>query len=185
MRKETTEQILSSSSVVGAVGLFEDILGRGVMLRVRVTGKSVTPFVKGEEVLTIRKVPGDSLRTGDVILFKKKGRISDRPRIARIKINGHAGIIFQTKGDALTAPDEPVRKEHILGKVCRVENRSENINLETGMQRSVNYLVAAASLFEAWLLYRPEKARATDSAALLKSRGQRAAPSKSPLNGRE
>ena len=37
--------------------LFEDILQNGTDLRVRVTGRSMMPFLKGGEVLTIRQTP--------------------------------------------------------------------------------------------------------------------------------
>ena len=145
------ERILRSSAAIGPVGLFEDILARGFMLRVRVTGKSMTPFLKGQEVLSIRKVPGLSLRKGDLIFFKNRDGRPVIHRIVRKRRNGNAGIIFQTKGDALAAPDEPVREEHILGKVCTVENGPDRVDLETGIRRAVNYLVAAASLSKVWL----------------------------------
>ena len=51
-------------------GLFEDILNAGSRLRVRVTGRSMAPFLGGGETVTLKQVPFTSLHRGDLILFK-------------------------------------------------------------------------------------------------------------------
>lgn len=124
------------------VSLFEDILSDGSLLRVRVTGKSMEPFLLGGEVLTIKKVPYCSLKRGDLILFK---RIQGNPVVHRIirKRRDHIGkIALQTKGDALTFCDEPVREEDVLGRVCRIERTGSLIDMDTKVQESANYLIA-------------------------------------------
>ncbi len=145
------EQRSNTASCEETVGLFEHILNDGMDLRVRVTGRSMIPFLRGQEILTVRKVPTSSLRKGDLIFFRnRQGRPVVHRIIGRIR-KGAAGVTFRTKGDALTVPDEPVPSEEVLGKVCKVENGSGKRNLEAGMQRAVNYLIAATSLFEARL----------------------------------
>lgn len=126
-------------------GLFEDLLSRGVLLRIRVTGRSMVPLLRGGEILTIRRTSESSLSKGDLVFFKNR---DGHPVIHRIvKKYTHNGVLtFQTRGDALIGFDGPVREEHILGKVCRVERGRRHINLETACRRYMNYLRAMISL---------------------------------------
>jgi signal peptidase I len=124
----------------GVFSLFEDILNSGVGLRVRVTGRSMMPLLRGGELLTLRKVPCSSLKRGDLILFRNKVGYPILHRIVHT-IRGKSGTIaFQTKGDALIAFDGPVHDQAILGKVCKIEKGAKCINMETGIQRRLNYL---------------------------------------------
>ena len=61
--------------------------------------------------------------------------------------------IFQTKGDALAAPDEPVKYSSILGKVLKVERNGATTprcrDMESAFWRALNYLSALLSLSRA------------------------------------
>lgn len=132
-------------------GLFEDILNSGLSLKVKVTGRSMAPFLWGGEILTIRKVPCSSLQRGDLIFFKNRQGFPILHRIITKRQVTNCMITFQTKGDALTAFDEPVQDNEILGKVCKIEYGSRRINIETKMWSKINYLAAVINLFESKL----------------------------------
>jgi hypothetical protein len=104
-----------------ALTIFEDILENGLSLRVRVTGLSMTPFLKGGEILTIRKEPHDALRKGDLIFFKSSQGVPLLHRIIQKRGSPDEKITFRTKGDGLIAFDEPVEYHRVLGKVSRIE----------------------------------------------------------------
>jgi signal peptidase I len=129
--------------------LFEDILRSGTSLRVRVTGRSMTPFLRGGEVLTIRRTPCVSLRKGDLILYRDKNDLPVLHRIINKQKGDNGTFRFLAKGDAVVIPDEPVGDKDILGKVCIVEYGPKHINLESRRWGAVNYLLAAISLLEA------------------------------------
>jgi signal peptidase I len=134
------------------LGLFEDILNADLNLRVRATGRSMMPFLRGGEILTIQKIPITSLRIGDLIFFKTKEGFPLLHRIIKKKFNGNKFLI-QTKGDALIGFDEPVTEDAILGKVCTVEKsdaigNTNNINMASQFQRIINYLLAQKSLLK-------------------------------------
>ena len=132
----------------GVFSLFEDILNSGVGLRVRVTGRSMMPLLRGGELLTLRKVPCSSLKRGDLILFRNREGYPILHRIVHT-IRGKSGVIaFQTKGDALIAFDGPVHDQEILGKVCRIEKGAKCIDMETGIQRRLNYLIAVSGFLK-------------------------------------
>ena len=134
----------------GAISLFEDILNRGLIVRVKATGSSMSPFLSGGEILTIQKVPYSSLQIGDLIFYKTREGFPLLHRIIR-KQQEKDMFILQTKGDALITMDEPTTEHDILGKVCRIEKSlaagtTKHINMESPYWRSINYLLAVMSL---------------------------------------
>ena len=133
--------------------LYEDILNSGSCLRVKVTGRSMSPFLRGEEILTIKKVPYTSLKRGDLIFFKNGQGYPVLHRIIKKKQNQDGVITFQTKGDAMIAFDEPIQDNKILGKVCKIEDGSKYINMETKMWGRINYMAAVINLFESRLYF--------------------------------
>jgi len=102
--------------------LFEDILNDGISLRVKVTGRSMAPFLQGGEILTIKRVPYASLHKGDLIFFKNSHGF---PLLHRIIKKDTKSV--QTKGDALMAFDEPVCEKDALGKVCIIERATHMV----------------------------------------------------------
>jgi hypothetical protein len=93
-------------------------------------------------------VDGSSLKKGDLILFRIREGYPILHRIVHT-VRGKSGVIaFQTKGDALIAFDGPVLDQEILGKVCRIEKGAKSIDMETGIQRRLNYLIAVAGLLK-------------------------------------
>jgi signal peptidase I len=108
-------------------GLVEDFLNNGIKIRVRVTGRSMYPFLHGGEVLTIECVPCMSLKAGDLVLFRDS---YGRPVIHRLmekKLSPDGYGILRTKGDSLKAFDRPVRQDQVLGKVIRID-KSKHIS---------------------------------------------------------
>jgi signal peptidase I len=130
--------------------LFEDILDRGLILSVRVTGSSMSPFLAGEEILKIQKVPASSLQIGDLIFYKTGEGFPMLHRIIK-KQRGKEMFIFHTKGDAHPGMDQPVCERNVLGKVCGVETivpggAIKYRDMESFFWRSINYLMVFISL---------------------------------------
>lgn len=146
--KLSTLKPLSSETAA----LFEDILNRGLHFRVKVTGRSMAPFLVGGEILTIKKVPGALLHPGDLIFYKTRDGFPLLHRIVRKKLHDNMYVI-QTKGDALIAFDDPVYEHEVLGKVCGVEKmilegRTKYIDMESYIWRKINYLIALVNLIK-------------------------------------
>lgn len=133
-----------------AISLFEDILNRGLIVRVKATGSSMSPFLAGGEILTILTVPASSLQIGDLIFYKTREGFPLLHRIVR-KQREKDMFLFQTKGDALITMDEPTTEHDILGKVCRIEKlfsggRTKQIEMESRIWKVINYFQAIISL---------------------------------------
>jgi signal peptidase I len=139
------------------VCLFEDILNRGLSLRIQVTGRSMTPFLRGGEILTIRKVNDDSLRRGDLLFFRDKAGHPILHRIIRKQRLSDGRCVLHTKGDALVIHDEPVMGTEALGKVCIIEKTRRRIgrgriNMESFFWKNANYLLALFYLSKSEIL---------------------------------
>jgi signal peptidase I len=139
-----------NSLLPAAPAFFADILNRGLSLRIRATGRSMVPFLRGGEIVTIKKVPCASLRIGDLIFFKNRESSLLLHRIVKKQRTGN-GLVFQTKGDAVSGVDDPVREHKILGRVCTIERISscasmKLIDMESSRQRGVNYVRAKVGL---------------------------------------
>jgi len=133
--------------------IFGDILDRGLLLRVKVTGRSMASFLRGGEILTLRKVTGSSLRVGDLIFFRTPEGSLLLHRIIKKRLKDDS-FVFQTKGDALLGMDQPVPEQDILGKVCTVEKHlsggeTKHLDMESLRWRTINYVLALIHLFKA------------------------------------
>jgi signal peptidase I len=132
--------------------LFEDILRKGLHLRFKVTGRSMSSFLRGGETLTIKKVSSHSLKRGDLIFFRDRQGSLILHRIIKKSLIDNM-ITFQTKGDALIALDEPVHENEVFGKVCGIEKmisreKTKYIDMESYIWRRINYLIALVNLFK-------------------------------------
>jgi signal peptidase I len=133
------------------IALLDDLLDKGLALRIRVTGNSMTPFLQGGEILTIKKVPYKTLRKGDMIFFKSPDGFPVMHRIIAKKQQEDDTYIFTTKGDAVSTIDELVRENNILGKVCRIERtgserKRKHVDMEMPVWKGINFSLALVSL---------------------------------------
>jgi signal peptidase I len=108
------------------------------------------PFLRGGEVVTIKKASFQSVRTGDLIFFKNS---YGAPMLHRLIKKKYAPAYIQTMGDSLRYCDEPVHGEAVFGKVCGIEKVRplfgiKHINMESSLWKSVNFMIAAISFFK-------------------------------------
>jgi signal peptidase I len=112
----------------------------------------MTPFLRGGEILTIKKVGTSPLRIGDLIFFKDLRGFPVLHRIVRKEREKDISI-FQTKGDALLGVDNPVSEHDVLGKVFEIEKivpggKARHIDMESRLWRSINYFLAITGFYK-------------------------------------
>jgi|WetSurSiteA1Bulk_404760.scaffolds.fasta_scaffold27734_2 signal peptidase I len=152
MKKKIINELLPSKVLVTEkIALLEELLAKGLRIRIQVTGKSMSPFLQGGEILTIRRVPCNTLCKGDLIFFKTPENIPVIHRIVKKKRAEDNMYSFKTKGDSVLAIDEPVRENDILGKVCRIEKtattgKRKQVDMEMPIWKGLNYSLALVSL---------------------------------------
>lgn len=104
-----------------------DLLGRGTSVRIRVTGSSMSPFIRSGDVVTLVPPPSRGVRLGDVIAFSPQpGRM-----VVHRVVAGTARAPL-TRGDAALAIDEPGT---VLGAVVQVERAGRALRLGLGRER--------------------------------------------------
>lgn len=123
--------------------LFADILEQGLDLRLKVTGRSMAPFIKSGEIVILHKVETDSLRCGDIIYFTDATGKAVMHRIISKEIKKTGKAYFATKGDALLQHDAPIPEDQILAKAKYVEKVLPfigpiQIDIDSGLSNSLN-----------------------------------------------
>ena len=100
----------------------EQLLRDGNIIKIKPQGYSMYPlFVPGRDEALIRQVPTDSLRRGDVILYRRDHSILVLHRICRITPEG-----FYLAGDNQAEIEGPLRSDQVRGKlIAFVRNGKE------------------------------------------------------------
>ena len=130
--------------------LFAEILNSRAALRIRVTGPSMVPLIRSNDLVTVRKVPVADLTNGDIVLFSNHSGETVVHRILRKRLRKDH-IYFHTKGDARLEYDQWIDAGKILGKVCRIEKSRLNrppriLNLETPHWRMGGMFIASLQI---------------------------------------
>jgi hypothetical protein len=113
------------------VQLLRAVLGKGVRVRFRAKGFSMSPFIKNEDVVTLSPLKDASPSVGDVIAFVTQG--TDKLCVHRVV--GKKGDLWVAKGDNSSEADESVPIESILGFATRVERDGKEVFLGLGPER--------------------------------------------------
>ncbi len=105
------------------LSLAEEILARGVPFCFRAQGKSMSPFIKDGDRITL--LPDKKAEVGDVVLLKTdEGRLYLHRIVKRVE----SGVV--TRGDASFDEDGFTPCRNILGKVVEVSGEGYNFHLK-------------------------------------------------------
>jgi len=90
-------------------------------LRLRVTGSSMLPAVRPDDVLLIRQCGIEAAAQGDIVVYLRQRRLFAH------RVTARSGARLVTQGDAVAEPDFPVAADELLGKVVRIERRGNAV----------------------------------------------------------
>jgi signal peptidase I len=109
----------------------------------RVYGASMLPWVRPGDVVVIHSASPDTVRCGDVVLFRR----SDSLYVHRIveKRGLRRGARFLAKGDANPHADGIIGQEEILGRVVNLYRGNRLIDLDSPGQLMLGLLIAQFS----------------------------------------
>lgn len=107
-------------------------------------GFSMWPFLKPSRRIIVKKVDPESLKLGDLVVYRDGGHMICHRFIRRI-ISAGAGTMY-TQADAacLSQPAE-ISEEALAGKVIAVMNGKAVLSLEGPLRRCVNILIVLVS----------------------------------------
>lgn len=95
-------------------------LGRGAALRFRAQGRSMRPFVRDGDHVTIQGTK--AIRRGDVILYENAGGQAVLHRVLRVASRDAWGAVdLIVAGDAETRQCDRVSRAMVLGRAVKIE----------------------------------------------------------------
>ena len=105
MKEEATTQLARS------------LLGAGWIVRLRVAGRSMKPFLGSGSLIRIAPLPSVSPPAlGDIVLLRAASGRLVAHRVIELQ-----GETYRTKGDSSGEPDSPVHRSRLVGKVIGIE----------------------------------------------------------------
>lgn len=104
--------------------LVADVARSAGLVSLRVLGSSMLPAIQAGDVLTVQRQNSHELRSGQVILYKRNGKLTAH-RIVRVLDDG-----FLTRGDSLPKCDLPVQWSEVVGRVVGVHRNGSSVLLE-------------------------------------------------------
>ena len=110
-------------------------MAKGGLIRLRVSGSSMTPLIEPGDVVLVRHVKLEDLRRGDLILVEQGGSFLVH-RLVAADVHG-----VRTKGDNASHADLPVVPQDVLGRVVGVEKSGKRIELDEGRWPMVSRLL--------------------------------------------
>jgi hypothetical protein len=113
--------------------LMQAVLDKDRLFRFRARGRSMTPFIRDGDVLTIAPLVRRSLRVGEVVAFVHPHGECSGPVVHRVVGRRRAGFVIQ--GDAGGSVQEIVSPESIAGWVVKVEGDGCSIRVGLGPER--------------------------------------------------
>ena len=118
--------------------LAQEVLTRGLNLRIKVSGESMHPFIRNDDILVIEPRSAANVNIGDIVLNRQPSGTYIVHRL--IKRNGAATLV--TKGDSQSNYDIPFAAEQVIGRVVRIEGRRKRMKLTGGPGRVLGWTMA-------------------------------------------
>lgn len=114
----------------GGLNLIRTLLQQGVTVRMRVSGVSMLPLIRGGDLIEVAPLREKKIRRGDIVFIcDQRGQpLVHRLHRRRYDINGM--LCIQTKGDGNACYDPPVPINRVFGRVRRIVTDRQDISLE-------------------------------------------------------
>jgi signal peptidase I len=129
------------TEAVGA--LLRQLLADELSVRLEVTGGSMSPFIRSHDMVTIH--PLKKLRFGEVVAVKLAPFREETRMVVHRVVRRHEAYCV-TRGDAVSANDQPVAYEDVVGRVGEVERLGRRIRLGLGPERVLIALLSRSGL---------------------------------------
>jgi signal peptidase len=120
----------------GAIGceLAAEVNRRFGSLQLLVSGSSMVPAVRPGDVLHVRHSRVGDLSKGDIVVFRRAGRLIAHRAMSAPGKSGKGLLI--TRGDRVLRRDAPILSSELLGRVVAIERKGERTNSRSRFDRS-------------------------------------------------
>lgn len=121
--------------------LVEELVRRRGSARLKVTGFSMLPAIWPGDVLTVQRQSPESLRPGQIVLYRRKKKLTAH------RIIGVSAGHLVTRGDSVPSPDAPVAWDEVVGRVAGICRDGRAVKMQPSFFRGAG----------AWILRRSER----------------------------
>jgi signal peptidase I len=118
----------------------------------KVTGKSMFPWIREGDVVFLRQAAIADIMRGDVVVFAKN-RVLCVHRVLSVEsrsVEGQRATILTTKGDSTADVDDAVQSDQFRGKVEFIYRRNREIRIAHGWRRYFGKFLAFVSPMTRW-----------------------------------
>jgi len=122
-----------------------NLLENNKSIVLRVTGHCMKPFLREDDLISVRPIPINKLRCGDIVLYHINGMLKCHRFIEFITIQEKQYLI--TKSDRRLGYDAPVPTVDFLGIIIRIKKGERIVNYETKKWKRINYCLGKSSPF--------------------------------------
>jgi signal peptidase I len=122
----------------------ETLEARGRVL-LKTYGSSMQPWMRPGDISLVRKTAVETVLPGDLVLFRKQGRLFLHRVVQERFSDGIREI--STKGDAHPEADGWIGKEELLGRVAHVFRGARQVKAGTAPRSRMGQLIAQVSLW--------------------------------------
>ncbi len=105
------------------------------------TGFSMSPFVRSEDKVLVRKVQAGQLRIGDIILYHRRGQKSICHRLVR-KAYEQNRVMLYTRGDNTSGSDSSIPEDCLIGRAECVLRNGKILDLRSKKWILLNWFIA-------------------------------------------
>lgn len=133
-RAGLSEMLLPNCELAGLVA---EVLEKGVPVRFIARGASMSPIIRDGDTITLLATPGQPARLGEVVAYKQPVT----GRIVVHRILGQTGQSVLLRGDNALNSDGLIPRDHILGRVLRVERHGRAVTFGEGSERWLFWLL--------------------------------------------
>lgn len=123
-----------------AVNLLKKVIKKDGFLELPAQGNSMFPFIRQGN--SCRFAPCPALKRGDVILFYSAEGSLIAHRIVHIQMRTQQPIYF-IKGDTNLSYDQPIKEEHILGKLVSIQKQHFQITTDNVLAKVWGKMILA------------------------------------------
>jgi hypothetical protein len=114
-------------------------------ITLRVHGSSMLPWVRSGDIAVIRQATLDTVRCGDVVLFRRHNHLFVHRIIGKRGSLGTAE--FLAKGDAHPSSDGRITQDELLGRIVRLYRDGHRIDLDAPGQLALGLLISQLSAY--------------------------------------
>ncbi len=119
------------------VELLAELLRRGEAIELQARGGSMYPMIRDGDRLRIEPVQADQLRRGDVIAYRRGGRLLVHRYLGRWPDSR----ALRARGDSHARVEPPLDPSAVLGRVSAIGRHGRKLRLDHGAWRAVGLLL--------------------------------------------